>query len=128
MADSKSEDIPEVVESLPSLPTVTEQQRELGCQALREFENQQFGPCVSTLNKLLKERSSDVKVSQNKAVAEFYHSGLKNVEEFRKKMNCVCWVTLCKDVNKGIFQYLMAPTEYIVICSEICYFSMFSAS
>ncbi|XP_067652107.1 CCR4-NOT transcription complex subunit 10-like isoform X1 [Haliotis asinina] len=88
MADSKSEDVPEVVESLPSLPTVTEQQRELGCQALREFENQQFGQCVSTLNKLLKERSSDVKVSQNKAVAEFYHSGLRNVEEFRKKLNC----------------------------------------
>ncbi|XP_041375361.1 CCR4-NOT transcription complex subunit 10-like [Gigantopelta aegis] len=93
MADSKTAQSAEAAESAPSLPAVTDQQKEYAKQALKEFENRQYSACVSWVSKLVGHRSSDSKVAHNKAVVDFYNSGCKNVEAFKRTLENLCQMT-----------------------------------
>ena len=94
MADSKTSQSADSAESAPSLPAVTEQQKEYAKNALKEFDNKQYSTCISWMSKLTGQRPTDSKVAHNKAVAEFYNSGCKNVDTFRRALD-----TLCQMVN-----------------------------
>lgn len=74
----------------PSLPPVTEHQREVANQAMQEFEKAQYEQCSQTINKLSSQRSNDPKVVHNKAVTEFYSSKFCKTAEFRQALSKVC--------------------------------------
>ena len=53
--------------SLPSLPVVTEHERDLARQAQSDFEHGKYDSCLNILNKLASTRSNDPRVAHNKA-------------------------------------------------------------
>ena len=76
---------------IPSpIPSYTEEEKELA-QAIRaDFDAASYGACVDKLKKLSKMRPTDPKVQHNLAVASFYQSDCKQVEEIRRGLNQVC--------------------------------------
>ena len=73
-----------------SQPPVTEQQKDLAAQALKEFEQKQFTSCCNIMNKLMALRGMDPRVLHNKAVADFCLSGSQSTDEFRQSLATVC--------------------------------------
>ena len=71
-------------------PTVTEPQKDLAAQALKEFEQKQFTSCCNIMNKLMAQRGMDPRVLHNKAVADFCLSGSQSTDEFRHSLATVC--------------------------------------
>ena len=52
--------------------------------AKRNFEEQSFESCLSTVNKLCDLKKSDPKVLHNRAVAHYYLSNLTLTDDFKK--------------------------------------------
>ena len=52
--------------------------------AKRNFEEQNFESCLSTVNKLCDLKKSDPKVLHNRAVAHYYLSNLTLTDDFKK--------------------------------------------
>ncbi|XP_055931467.1 CCR4-NOT transcription complex subunit 10-like [Argiope bruennichi] len=73
-----------------SFQSVPDADREMAAQAFHEFEKQKYDECLSVLKKLLSKRPQDVKVLHNCAVVEYFLSGCKKTEKFKKKMAEVC--------------------------------------
>lgn len=92
MLDPKTEEAtPEAQDAvLPSLPAVTDQQREIASQALAEFERRNYDACCTALNKLVNARPTDPKVLHNKMVAEYYQSAMKKTDELKQNLASIC--------------------------------------
>lgn len=75
---------------MSDLPQVTEHQKDLASQALKEFEQKQFTSCCNIMNKLMAQRAVDPRVQHNKAVADFCLSGSQSTDEFRQSLANVC--------------------------------------
>ena len=52
--------------------------------AKKNFEEQSFESCLSTVNKLCELKKSDPKVLHNRAVAHYYLSNLTLTDDFKK--------------------------------------------
>ncbi|KAF0292690.1 Aldose reductase [Amphibalanus amphitrite] len=63
--------------------------KELAVKAKSEFNKGNYGNCVQILEKLTADKSCDVKLAHNKAVAEFYKGGLKKTESFQKALKAI---------------------------------------
>ncbi|XP_064599007.1 CCR4-NOT transcription complex subunit 10-like [Liolophura sinensis] len=122
MADLQKQDDQTEKQELPapSLPPVTEHQREVANQAMQEFDKAQYEQCSQTINKLLSQRSNDPKVVHNKAVTEFYSSKFCKTAEFRQALSKVCQLShipsenaeSVEDVDHGIIYYNQAVLLY----------------
>ncbi|XP_064640490.1 CCR4-NOT transcription complex subunit 10-like [Lineus longissimus] len=89
--DSKAEDVPERTEgTYQSLPPVTDHERDIASRCASDFEKGNFESCLAGISNLYSVRTLDPKVMHNKGVAEYYISGLRKTDEFRKCMNSVC--------------------------------------
>ncbi|CAH1778695.1 unnamed protein product [Owenia fusiformis] len=75
---------------VPSIPAITEQERENASISHAEFDKGQYDACLNTINKLMSTRSSDPRVVHNKVIVEYYRNGFKKTDEFRKNMAAVC--------------------------------------
>lgn len=98
---------------------VTEQERELAQNALLEFQKGSYASCLSYLNKLESLRPTDLKITHNKVVVEYYKSDLKKTELMRKSLNAICGQILTTDysetiddVEKCIMRYNQAVLLY----------------
>ena len=96
-----------------ALPSVTEPQKDLAAQALKEFEQKQFTSCCNIMSKLINQRGADPRVLHNKAVADFCLSGSQSTDEFRQSLANVCqlvslfWNVICSNLTtKQGFSYL----------------------
>ncbi|XP_074644755.1 CCR4-NOT transcription complex subunit 10-like [Tubulanus polymorphus] len=76
--------------SFASLPAITDHDRELASRSMQEFEQGQYDTALQILNELLKLRQGDAKIMHNKAVIEYYQSGLKKTDEFRQHIRNIC--------------------------------------
>ena len=68
---------------------LNDQQRELANQAMQEFERGNYNQCSTTMGRLADARPTDVKVVLNRAVALFYQSNCKAIDEFRHNIQTV---------------------------------------
>ena len=68
------------------LPVTTEQERELAQQATREFDTGNYDDCLATMSRLATTRPHDLKVMHNRAIAEYYKSGLSQTDEFQHSL------------------------------------------
>ncbi|UYV63578.1 CNOT10 [Cordylochernes scorpioides] len=68
----------------------TDEEKEWSISSQAEFENGNYNACIDYLNKLLSKRPNDLKVHHNKAVAKFYQSRQRNVEELKDQLNILC--------------------------------------
>lgn len=64
--------------------------RELAIEAAEYFNQGEFSESLSRFDKLQQQRPLDIRFAHNAAVVEFYMNGVKNVDEFKKKLNSVC--------------------------------------
>lgn len=64
--------------------------RELAIEAAELFNKGEFLESLSRLTKLQEQRPLDTRFTHNAAVVEFYMNGIKNVDDFKKKLNSVC--------------------------------------
>lgn len=69
---------------------ITDQERDLAQQALAEYEKKNYKTCLEHLRRLEEARPNDPKVLHNKAVVEFYESGLCTADKFQKSIIDVC--------------------------------------
>jgi len=76
-------------QSKDSASVITEQERELAQNILSEFQKGSYTSCLSYLNKLESLRPTDLKVTHNKVVVEYYKSDLKKTELTRKSLNAM---------------------------------------
>lgn len=81
---------------------ITEQERELAQTTLSEFQKSSYASCLSYLNKLESLRPTDLKVTHNKVVVEYYKSDLKKTELTRKSLNAICGQISTTDSNEAI--------------------------
>ena len=91
MAESKSATpgLPEVAD-IPSIPQVTEAERELAHQVTDHFERENFEAASKGLKKLAETRSADPRVCHNMAILDYHKSGFTKTDEFKKAMAEVC--------------------------------------
>ncbi|XP_071638998.1 CCR4-NOT transcription complex subunit 10 [Temnothorax longispinosus] len=89
-------------QSKDSVSVITEQERELAQNILLEFQKSSYASCLSYLNKLESLRPTDLKVTHNKVVVEYYKSDLKKTELTRKSLNAICGQILTTDSNETI--------------------------
>ena len=76
---------------IPSpIPTYTDEEKEIAQVIRGDFDAGNFGPCVDKLKKLSKMRQGDAKVMHNLAVASYYQSDCKQVDEIKRGLNQVC--------------------------------------
>lgn len=90
MAEAKSQfDLELETDSLPaSWPSmITDEDRSQAEKAMNEFKNRNYSSCLATLGTLATGRSHDHKIMLNRAVAEYYKSGLTKTNEFRRTLN-----------------------------------------
>ncbi|KAJ8926091.1 hypothetical protein NQ315_009948 [Exocentrus adspersus] len=80
MTDKEQEKSPEIV---------TDQERDLAQNALAEFKKKNYAACLQYINKL-EGRANELKVLHNKAVVEYFKSGLKKTEQFQKSLTTIC--------------------------------------
>ncbi|KAH0948907.1 hypothetical protein HN011_007678 [Eciton burchellii] len=98
---------------------ITEQERELARNALLEFQKGSYASCLLYLNRLESLRPTDLKITHNKVVVEYYKSDLKKTEVMRKSLNAICGqisITdsneIIDDVEKCIIRYNQAVLLY----------------
>lgn len=89
-------------QSKDSASVITEQERELAQNILLEFQKGSYASCSSYLNKLESLRPTDLKVTHNKVVVEYYKSDLKKTELTRKSLNAICGQISTTDSNEAI--------------------------
>ncbi|XP_018407159.1 PREDICTED: CCR4-NOT transcription complex subunit 10 [Cyphomyrmex costatus] len=89
-------------QSKDGVSTITEQERELAQNILSEFQKGAYASCLSYLNKLESLRPTDLKVTHNKVVVEYYKSDLKKTELTRKSLNAICGQISTMDSNEVI--------------------------
>ncbi|KYN31247.1 CCR4-NOT transcription complex subunit 10 [Trachymyrmex septentrionalis] len=89
-------------QSKDSVSVITEQERELAQNILSEFQKGAYASCLSYLNKLESLRPTDLKVTHNKVVVEYYKSDLKKTELTRKSLNAICGQISTMDSNEAI--------------------------
>jgi len=89
-------------QSKDSASVITEQERELAQNILSEFQKGSYTSCLSYLNKLESLRPTDLKVTHNKVVVEYYKSDLKKTELTRKSLNAICGQISMTDSNEAI--------------------------
>ncbi|XP_012059510.1 PREDICTED: CCR4-NOT transcription complex subunit 10 [Atta cephalotes] len=89
-------------QSKDSVSAITEQERELAQSILSEFQKGAYASCLSYLNKLESLRPTDLKVTHNKVVVEYYKSDLKKTELTRKSLNAICGQISTMDSNEAI--------------------------
>ncbi|KYQ56685.1 CCR4-NOT transcription complex subunit 10-B [Trachymyrmex zeteki] len=89
-------------QSRDSVSAITEQERELAQNILSEFQKGAYASCLSYLNKLESLRPTDLKVTHNKVVVEYYKSDLKKTELTRKSLNAICGQISTMDSNEAI--------------------------
>ncbi|XP_031625291.1 CCR4-NOT transcription complex subunit 10 [Contarinia nasturtii] len=63
------------------------EQCRLADAAYVEFNSENYELCLENLSKLKSTKESEKKIVHNKAVVDFYRSGLKNYNEFRKSLD-----------------------------------------
>lgn len=103
-----------------ALPSVTEPQKDLAAQALKEFEQKQFTSCCNIMSKLINQRGADPRVLHNKAVADFCLSGSQSTDEFRQSLANVCQLAhvnldsgeSLEDVDHSVLFYNQAVILY----------------
>ena len=66
------------------------------CVFFKEFERNKLDACNGILGKLIQTRAADSKVMHNKAVVQYYKSGLRRSDEFKKVLEDVC-AKVCED-------------------------------
>jgi len=69
---------------------ITDQERDWAQQALAEYEKKNYKSCLEHLQRIEDSRPNDPKVLLNKAVVEFYESGLCTADKFQKSIIDVC--------------------------------------
>lgn len=74
----------------PSATNITDQERDLAQQALAEYEKKNYKSCLQHLERIEETRPSDPKVLLNKAIVEYYESGLCTTDKFQKALADVC--------------------------------------
>lgn len=84
------------------IAVVADQERVLAQNALSEFQKGSYALCLSYLSKLESLRPTDLKVTHNKVVVEYYKSDLKKTELMRKSLNAICGQILTTDFNEAI--------------------------
>lgn len=90
MAEAKSQfDLEMETDSLPaSWPSmITDEDRSQAEKAMSEFKSKNYSGCLATLGTLATSRSHDHKIMLNRAVADYYKSGLTKTNEFRRALN-----------------------------------------
>ena len=65
---------------------ITEQERYFSSHALNEFKQRRYDSCSNMLRKLADLRPNDPRVLVNRAVVDYYQSGLCKTDEFRKQL------------------------------------------
>lgn len=81
---------------------VSDQERDLAQNALSEFQDGSYATCLSYLSKLEILRPTDLKVTHNKVVVEYYKSDLKKTELMRKSLNAICGQVSTMDFSEAI--------------------------
>ncbi|KAF2361170.1 hypothetical protein FHG87_008068 [Trinorchestia longiramus] len=66
---------------------VSQTEKDLAQKALKEFNNCNYSSALNLLLKLEELRPHDIKLQHNKAVCEFFKSGLTNVDAFHKALH-----------------------------------------
>lgn len=84
------------------ISVITEQERDLAQNALSEFEKGFYSSCLTALNKLESLRPTDLKITHNKVVVEYYKSELRKTELMRKSLNAICGQISTTDYNDTI--------------------------
>ena len=87
MADTKAEEGEKTNNDGICIAAATEEERQLAQQARTEFDNAQYDACLSTLNRLGTKRGQDLKVSHNRAVAEYYKGGFTRTDDFKATLS-----------------------------------------
>ncbi|CAH1971240.1 unnamed protein product [Acanthoscelides obtectus] len=95
---------------------VSDQEKDLAQNALAEFKKKNYAACLQCINKL-ENRSNDLRVAHNKAVAEFFKSDCKKTEQFQKNLTAICNQFLVRaekldDVEHSIIQFNQAVILY----------------
>ena len=106
MAESKQEEPTEKLE-LPSVPAVTDQERELAQQATEEFDKGNYDACAKIVTKLAETRGQDPRVAHNVAVVEYYKTGFTRTDEYRQAMVGVAAKVIYLINRKSHNRYLM---------------------
>jgi len=73
-----------------SAANITDQERDWAQQALAEYERKNYKRCLQHLERIQEARPNDPKVLLNKAIVEFYDSGLCTTDKFQKSLIDVC--------------------------------------
>lgn len=72
------------------LPAITGEEKDVATAAHSHFEAGNYNGCVEQVRKLANMRPTDPKVQHNLAVALFYQSGCRKVDEYRRSLGNVC--------------------------------------
>lgn len=73
-----------------SAANITDQERDWAQHALSEYERKNYKSCLEHLERIAETRPNDPKVQLNKAIVEFYESGLCTTDRFQKSLAEVC--------------------------------------
>ncbi|XP_025205222.1 CCR4-NOT transcription complex subunit 10 [Melanaphis sacchari] len=80
-----------------SAANITDQERDWAQQALAEYEKKNYKSCLEHLQRIEDSRPNDPKVLLNKAIVEFYESGLCTADKFQKS-----FIDVCKQVELNL--------------------------
>jgi len=78
---------------------ITDQERDWAQQALAEYEQKNYKSCLEHLQRIEVSRPNDPKVLLNKAIVEFYESGLCTADKFQKSFVDVCKQVVCYNMT-----------------------------
>lgn len=107
MTDSKQSTEPSGKTSA-SVANITDQERDWAQQALAEYEQKNYKCCLQHLERIGEARTDDPKVLLNKAIVEFYDSGLCTTDKFQKSL-----IDVCKQVSDGGLPTDRHPTSVL---------------
>ncbi|XP_041454807.1 CCR4-NOT transcription complex subunit 10-like isoform X1 [Lytechinus variegatus] len=85
-AGSKRDESPSPLQ----IPAITGEEKDVSTAAHSHFEAGNYNGCVEQVRKLANMRPTDPKVQHNLAVALFYQSGCRKVDEYRRSLGNVC--------------------------------------
>lgn len=73
-----------------SAANITDQERDWAQQALAEYERKNYKSCLEHLERIAETRLNDPKVQLNRAIVEFFNSGLCTTDRFQKSLAEAC--------------------------------------
>lgn len=100
---------------------ITDQEYEWAQQALIEYESKDYKACLEYLERIEEARPNDPKVLLNKAIVEFYDSGLCTTDKFQKSFVDVCkqvW-SLCHLIPCHLFNIFILKSPLYVLQIEL---------